>query len=186
VITDYEDADGTYRHSEKEVTIQLRDRSVRDMKTVLEAVLEMWITEFKSRGLLGRLEPRRTEAHSIPTRATASGAATMSLTALQGVRFNRSFRRQKFNHATGKVEPIDMTGHTYQFSIYKPIEAEIEMTNNQTGQKIKGTVELSAEETMQYRRLTTDEERRAFEESLAPKYAVELLRRSIVPGDQRQ
>ena len=34
VITDYEDTDGTYHHAEKEVTIQLRDGSLRDMKTV--------------------------------------------------------------------------------------------------------------------------------------------------------
>ena len=56
----------------------------------------------------------------------------MNLTVLQGVRFNRSFRRQKFNHATGKIEPIDITGHTYQFSVYKPIEADIVMTNDET------------------------------------------------------
>jgi len=41
VITDYEDTDGTYHHAEKEVTIQLRDGSLQDMKTVLKAVLEM-------------------------------------------------------------------------------------------------------------------------------------------------
>ena len=184
VMTDYEDSDGTYHHAEKEVTIQLRDGSLRDMKVVLRTVLGMWITEFKSRGLLGRLEPPLPEAHVIPTRATASGAAPMNLTVLQSVRFNRSFRRQKFNHATGKIEPIDIMGHTYQFSVYEPVEADIVMTNNETGQKIEGTVKLSAEETMHYRTLKTDEERKAFEATLAPKYARQLLANGTGVGNE--
>jgi hypothetical protein len=49
------------------------------------------------------------------------------------------------------------------------------MTNNETGQKIEDTVELSAEEGMRYRTLKTDEERKAFEATLAPKYARQLL-----------
>jgi hypothetical protein len=183
VVTDYEDAEGIYHHAEKEVTVQLRNGSLRDMKTVLKAVLDMWIAEFKSRGLLARLEPRAPEANVIPSRATASGAAPMNLTMQQGLRFNRSYRRQKFNHTTGEIEPIDITGHTYQFSIYKPIEVDIVMTHNETGQKIEGVVELSAEETMHYRTLKTDEERKAFEAALAPKYALELLRRASESSD---
>src|SRR5690349_21157379 len=68
VLTDYEDAEGTYHHAEKEVTIQLRDGSRRDMKTVLRAVLVMWITEFKARGLLRNFESPAPEPHVIPTR----------------------------------------------------------------------------------------------------------------------
>ena len=97
VMTDYEDAEGTSYHAEKEVTIQTRDGSVRDMKAVLRTVLGMWITEFKSRGLLGHLGLPKPEAHVIPTRASASGAALIDLTPLQGVRFNYSVRRQRFD-----------------------------------------------------------------------------------------
>jgi hypothetical protein len=184
VMTDYEDAEGIYHHAEKEVTIQLRDGSLRNMKDVLRTVLGMWITEFKSRGLLARLEPPKPEAQVIPTRATAGGAAPMNLTVLQGVRFNRSFRRQKFNHATGQIEPIDITGHTYQFSVYKPVEANIAMTNNETGQRIEGTVELSPEETIRYHGLKTDEERKAFEATLALKYARQLLAKATGAGSE--
>jgi hypothetical protein len=176
VLTEYEDTMGPYQHAEKEVTIHLRDGSVRDMLTVLSSVLEMWIDEFKSRGLLAQFEPRKSEADTIPTRATASGAAPMNLTMQQGVRFSRSFRHQKFNYFTGENEPIDITGHTYQFSIYKPIEVDIVMIHEQTGQTIEGTVELSSEDAMHYRTLKTDEQRKAFEATLAPKYAGQLLR----------
>jgi len=178
VMTDYEDAEGTYHHAEKEVTVQLRDGSLRNLKTVLRTVLDMWVAEFKARGLLARFETKPPELAANPTRATASGAAPMNLTTLQGLRFHRSFRRQKFNYATGKIEPIDITGHTYQFSIYAPIEVDIVMIHNETGQRIQAVVELSPEETVRYRQLTTDEERKAFEQELAPKYARQLLRQA--------
>jgi hypothetical protein len=177
VMTEYEDAEGPYQHAEKEVAIQLRDGTVRDMKVVLRTVLDMWIAEFKSRGSLSRLEPRKPETRVIPTRAAASGASRINFTMQQGLRATFQFRRQKFNHATGQIEPIDITGHEYQLSIYKPIEVDIVMKNNETGQKIEDTVELSAEETMHYRTLKTEEERRAYEATLAPKYGRRLLAR---------
>ena len=91
-----------------------------------------------------------------------------------GLRFKRSFRRQKFNYATGKIEPIDITGHEYEFSIYEPVEVDIVMTNNSTGQKVEGTMQLSAEESVHYRALKTAEERKAFEATLMSKYARQL------------
>lgn len=178
MMTHYEDAEGTYHHAEKEVTIQLRDGSLRDMKTVLRAVLTMWITEFKVRGLLQRVESPKLEAHVIHPRSTTSGAAPMTLTIQQGLRFKRSFRRQKFNYETEEIEPIDITGHTYKFAIYKPVDADIVMTNNRTGQKIEGTVQLSAEETIHWRALKTEDDRKAFEATLAAKYARHLLARA--------
>jgi hypothetical protein len=36
----------------------------------------------------------------------------INLTVLQGFRFNRSFRRQKLNYVTGRIEPIDISGYT--------------------------------------------------------------------------
>jgi hypothetical protein len=106
---------------------------------------------------------------------------------LQGLRGKFQFRRQKFSYATGQIEPVDIAGHEYQFSVYKPVEADMVMTNNETGQKIQGTVELSAEETMHYRTLKTDEERKAYEATLAPKYARQLLaqasRHTTTPSD---
>ena len=76
----------------------------------------------------------------------------MNLTMFRGVRFNRSFRRQRFDHATGKIEPIDI-------------------------------VQLSADETTRYQALTTDQERKAFEQELAPKFAHQLLRRALGTTD---
>ena len=99
----------------------------------------------------------------------------MNLTMQQGLRFNRSFRFQKFNYATGRIEAVDITGHEYEFSIYEPVEADLVITNKVTGQKVEGKVQLSAEETMHYRALKTAEERKAFEATLAPKYARQLL-----------
>jgi hypothetical protein len=177
VLTDYEDAEGVYHHAEKEVTIELGDGSRRDMKNVLSAVLAMWITEFKSRGLLRKLEMPKAEPHAIPSRRTANGAAPFQLTVQARLRFSRSFRRQRFNSATGQIEAIDMTGHNYQFSVYKPkpLELTVALTHPQTSARIEGTLELSPDETERYDQLTTDEERERFGATLARKYAGQLL-----------
>jgi hypothetical protein len=174
VLTDYEDADGIYGHPEKEVTIQLRNGSVSDMNAVLSAVLDVWIAEFKARGLLLRLEWAKRHTVVIPPRSVVSGAAPINIAVLQGLRANLTLRRQRFNYATGKIEPIDITGHEYVFSVYEPIEANITLTNAE-GQRIEGIVQLSAEDATHYQGLKTDSERKAFEAELAPKYARQLL-----------
>jgi hypothetical protein len=81
VITEYRDAAGAYHHAEKEVTIELRDGSRRDMKAVLTSVLALWIREFKAQGLLQRLaDLPKPEPFVIPPRLSANGAAPMDLT----------------------------------------------------------------------------------------------------------
>jgi len=181
VLTEYEDAEGTYHSAEKEVTIHLRDGSRRDMKTVLTAVLTMWVTEFKAQGLLQRFELPKPEPHVIPARCTANGGAPLNLEMRQGLRFRQVYRLQKFNTETGKIEAVDITGHNYTFSIYKapPVNLDISLTNNETGEKIEGTVQLSPDETLQYDGLNTDEERETFGAAIARKYAAQLLCRQI-------
>ncbi len=182
VMTEYQDAGGPYRHITKEVTIELRDGSIKDLQAVLRAVLNMWIREFKSRQLLQRLEESTPQPASIPPRPGSDGAARQNLSIIQGVRFQQNVRMERFNYATGVAEPIDITGHQYQMSIYEPIEADIVMTNPATGQTLKRKVELSAEETVKYRTLTADEERKEYEEVLRQKYGRRLVEEAARNG----
>ena len=66
----------------------------------------------------------------------------MNLTMQQGLRFNRSFRFQKFNYATGRIEAVDITGHEYEFSIYEPVERQ----EQQAHRDVKGPIPLTAGE----------------------------------------
>lgn len=187
VLTEYEDLVGPFQKVTKEITVELRDGSVRDLKALLKRVLGMWISEFKARGLLTRLEPPSPEPEIMPTRDADHGGGRLNLEILQGLRFNSSFCRRKFNYATGQVEPVDITGHTYEFSVDRLVEAGFILTNSRTGQRIEGTVHLSPEESAHYRSLQSDEGRKAFEASLAPKYASMILaqehRRALTNGD---
>jgi hypothetical protein len=73
-------------------------------------------------------------------------------------------------------EVLSATAIVLQF--FEPVEIDIVLTNGQTGEKVEGTVQLSAEETVRYRTLKTDEERLAFEAAMVPKYARQLLARA--------
>jgi hypothetical protein len=173
LMTEYEDADGPYQHERKTVEVALVDGSTRELKDILRAVLHMWIAELKSMGLLAQLQPAAAAVDAgIPPRQTSSGAGTMNFVARKGERFRVQYRRQKYNYATGLVEPVDITGHNYEMNIYRPpgLELELAMTHNESGRRIERTVKLSNEEAAAYRALETDAERARFGNDIAAKH----------------
>jgi hypothetical protein len=173
VMTEYEDADGPYQHQRKAVEVALVDGSTRELKDRLKSVLDMWIAELKAMGLVANLKTAASEAPAgIPPRQTPSGAGTMNFVALKGTRFRVTYRRQKYNDATGQIEPVDITGHNYEMNIYEPpgLELEVVMTHSQTGQRLQRTVELSADEAAAYRAFKTDAERARFVNEIAAKH----------------
>ncbi len=173
VMTEYEDADGPYQHQRKTVEVTLTDRSTRELKDVLRAVTHMWIAELKALGLVPKLQPAPPPVNAdIPPRQTPSGAAKMNYVVNQGQRFFARYRRQRYNHATGKVEPVDITGHTYEYTIRKPrpLELQLAMINKQDGRRVERTVQLTEEEADRFRRLTADDDRKQFGREMAGKY----------------
>jgi hypothetical protein len=175
------DTDGAYQHERKTVEVALVDGSTRELKDILRSVLDMWIAELKAMGLLARLQPAAPpEAGGIPPRQTSSGAGKMNLVARKDLRFRVNYRRQKYNHTTGQVEPIDITGHNYRMNIYRPpeLEVEIAMVHDETGRRIERTVRLSDEEAAAYRALKTDAERAQFGNAIAANHR-DLLRELV-------
>lgn len=61
----------------------------------------------------------------------------MNFVVRKGERFRVQYRRQKYNYATGQVEPVDITGHNYEMNIYRPpgLELELAMTHNESGRR---------------------------------------------------
>jgi hypothetical protein len=135
----------------------------------------MWIANFQAQGLLSGMRPIAPRVHQVPPRKTVSGAARLDYAMTRGVRFNAVMRRQKYNYATGQVEVLDITDHRYVFSIHKPLEATLVMTNNVTGEVIERTVQLTADEQVTYEGLKTEQERDQFMNSLKFKYGRQVL-----------
>jgi hypothetical protein len=171
VLTEYEDGQGPYQDAIKQVEVKLKDGSVRNVEDVLRNVLNMWIAHYQARGLLTDMRPALPVAHEIPSRVSASSAAQLDYRAVRGVRFEVSFRLQKYNYTTGQIDAVDMTGCQYEFSIRRPVEVALAMTDEHTGEVAEKTFLLSSDEEACYESLKTDQERKAYIDSLLPKYA---------------
>lgn len=183
VFTEYEDAQGPYQDAAKRVEVKLKDGSVRDMEEVLRNVFNMWIANYQKQGVSLDLSPSVPPVNQIPARTSASGGARLDLRPTAGVRLQHSFRRQKYNYATGQIEGLDMTGHKYQFTVREPLEAILLMTNNLTGEVVEKVFRLSVDEQDQYESLKSDDQRAAYLDSLKMQYARRALAPSQAPEE---
>ena len=175
LVTEYQDALGPYRDTSRIVEVKLKDGSVRNLEDVLRTVLNMWIASFQTQGLLSEMSARSPRVHQVPSRRNALGSARLDYELTQGVGSTMSIRRQRYNHATGQVEGVDMTDHGYVLNIGKPVEATIRLTHNATGERIEQAVQLSIDEQVMYEALKTTDKRDEYLRSLAPKYARQVL-----------
>jgi hypothetical protein len=79
----------------------------------------------------------------------------------------------RYNYATGKPEPVDITGAEFKFTVYKPLyEVEIVAKEDATGPKITRKVGLAEEEFTRFSTLSTGQERTGFLASLPQVKAV--------------
>lgn len=167
VITEYQDEHGPYRHAHKEVVVKLIDGSIRNVKDVLMNVLNMWVGEFHTIGLLKRFEPIEAKPFTIPARQSSNEGAPYGLRVIQGVRFAGRFRFEKYNYEMQRIEALDITNHSYSFSIYEPSYAiDIMLTNNATGERFTRTVKLSKDDNRELSHLDTEEGQLQFFERL--------------------
>jgi hypothetical protein len=174
-ITEYEDEAGPYRHAEKVVLVRLKDGTTRQVLEILTNVVNMWIDELHRQGLAMAVSNFTLPPHQVPARASANGAAPMNLAARQGVPYTQAYIIQKYDYATGKVVPRDITNDTYEFSVYEPPELDITLTDPKTGRRLRGTVQLTPSERDQVLGLKTDQERRQFLAQISQSRQVKLV-----------
>lgn len=177
VFIEYEDEVGTYRHVQKAVVIRLSDGSERNLLEVLTSVLNFWERHMLS---LGMLLKARVFAHdnSIRFRSrTEYEANRLNFELVKGLRFHQTMRLLHFDNATGRAEPIDLTGSHVQFRIYQPkYDIELSLTHDATGKTYKTEIALTEEENLILSRISSDEERLAYVNSLpAAQAALEKL-----------
>jgi hypothetical protein len=163
MIIEYSDAAGPYRHGLKTVVVRLADGSERNLLDVMTNVINYWELQLHA---LGVLASPRTFSYEDPNRFRARSECNggrLDLEIVQGQRFLQSVQLLRFNHATAKVEPIDLTHAAISGSLYRPsCKFEVRLTHNASGKEFKKTVLFSESEGMQLHALSTDEEREAF------------------------
>lgn len=166
-ITEYEDQDGSYRFVEKLVVAQLTDGSRRSVLEVLTNVMNFWQVHLNALGVVAKPRTYPFDSSQQPKSRAECESNRMGLVITPGLRFRSSMRLQRYNYETGVVEPVDLTGCQAEFRIYRPrYEVDVSLTHNASGTAFKKTVTLSEEESLVFAGMKTDDERKAYVNSL--------------------
>src|SRR5262249_50381069 len=81
---------------------------------------------------------------------------------LKGVEYKQTYQLLRYNYATGRIEPIDISGSDFRFTVYKPqYSYELVATHDSTGKQITRNVQLSDEERDRFAALRTETEKNA-------------------------
>lgn len=159
-IIEYEDAEGTYRHDEKVVTLKMCDGSERDVLEVLTNVINFWEEFNFSTGITkDRHEPFR---FSMPGRWRSRAACTeegITLEMVAGRRFAQNWRL-KFNNRTSTLEPRDMSGQGLRVRFYRPdLEVDLFLDDHTLGKTFTEMIEIHGKDAMKVRDLKSQEEK---------------------------
>jgi hypothetical protein len=147
IVTEYEDTEGTYRHVEKAVWLNLTDGSSRDLADVLTNVMNYWQDELHALGMLPKSRPYAMAARAQPVPRNEANHGRLDYTIVPGLEFNQTYQLRRYNYSTGKIEPIDLSGASLEFAMYKPAYTlEVKLGNSATGQELCRTASLTEEE----------------------------------------
>lgn len=132
IYTAYQDNNGEYWHTSKSVFAKVDDGTEKDLFEVITNVMNMWLIEFESMGIIGHIKPFQLNKNRIPSR---SQCGKMNITIIQGLRIKLEGRFQRYNSETGFYEPIDMSGKQLDFNIHKnEYTIELKITDPKNGE----------------------------------------------------
>jgi hypothetical protein len=163
IIIEYRDEHGNYRHAEKSVILKLTNGTERNLLEVLTNVINYWLDELHSLGVIDKLPQYRLSSRPQPIPREECNDGRMDFHVLAGIDYTQTYQLKRWNNSTGQLEPIDIGGADLRFSVYKPrYDLDISATNNTTGQKIARTVSLDEPEHNMLRSLASDEEKNRY------------------------
>lgn len=167
IFIEYEDEAGAYRYVQKAVVVKLTDGSKRNLLEVLTNVINFWEGHMVTLGVLSTV---RVFTHDTDIRyrtRTECEANRLNFELVRGHRFHQTMRLLRFDKATGKAKPIDLSGSEVKFRIYKPeYEIELSLTHDATGETFKTEITLTEEESLILSRMSSDEERQTYVDGL--------------------
>lgn len=165
VTTEYRDEKGRYLHNEKTVNVDLVDGTSRDVFEILTNVINMWLSELVSMGIMSKAKKFSLPAKTIPARSEAGAIPSLGLEITAGVRFQKRMKLQRHNYDTGEVEPIDLTGCKIEGAIYKEKPKKVidfSLTHNETGETYCREITLSKDQEDEYNSLISRDDHKAF------------------------
>lgn len=176
VITQYEDSEGTYSDAQKVVMVKLLDGTEKDILECLTNVMNYWGNEFVRLGFSESYKPFDIPPGPGEVYVSRDAARGLGTEIIRGVRFKQTIKLQKFNSATGKLGPFDLTGYRPRYRIYKPsYVVDIYLSHPTTGKKYLFELKLDEDQSLEWHSLKTDGAREEFAARLAQERQEEIL-----------
>ena len=152
VITSYRDEQGEYRSALPEVFLRLDDGSERRLSEVLFNVMVMWCNKLRTLEVVDAQFPDLPEVDGHVSREEAARRG-MPLRMIQGEEFKTQFRLRRFDYATNRSEPVDLTGATVQFRVYAaPKEVPLDIVMREGDAPTEFKVPLTEEQGLEFMR----------------------------------
>lgn len=156
--TTYKDKKGDYQHIEKKVLAKLDDGSERDLLEIITNVLNMWLIELESLGIIKHIEPFLTNNNKIPRRTKNSGKLDFLPMRVGEMFYGQTFKLQRYNYDKGLIEPIDLTNASVEMNIYKPTYTISFRFINNNGEELNFEVDVDDNQKKQFDRLNKEEQ----------------------------
>jgi hypothetical protein len=175
VIIQYEDPDGTYQDAQKMVVVKFLDGTEQDILECLTNVMNYWGHEFVRLGFQESYKPFEVPPSPGDVYVSRDDARRLNTEIIRGVRFKQTMKLLKYDSATGKSEPIDLTGSKLQYRISKPsYVVDLHITHRTTGKEYTFELKLDEDQSLEWHSLRTDAEREAFSERLSQERQEEI------------
>jgi hypothetical protein len=186
IITLYSDVDGEYSEMETAVFISCSDGVERSLDEALQNVLNFWIEEMKNLGII-TLPPVLNYVRPGTTFVSREKAKSLPFEIKKGLDWKNSMQLLKFDNAKQRSSPFDLTGHQIKMNIYEnpPIRVALILTSPDGSQSFEAEVELSREQSDEYRKLKTASEKEAFMQRIAAERREEFQRGLQADIDQK-
>lgn len=168
ILTEFEDEEGHYTHADKLVKIRFIDGTERDLFECLTKVMNYWGREFVQMGLIDSYKPFNHDPAPGNCHIQREDAENIDLEVLRGVRFNQNILFQKFDPDKGVAVPVDLSGSSLNFRVYKPsYTINLQVTHPSTKKEYNISLGLTEKESMEFHKVETQEGCNIFIKQLA-------------------
>jgi len=160
IITIFKDDKGEFSDSDKVVQIIKNNGTKLFLHDILYKVVCFWDKYLYNNGLINK--------ESKPKAPTPIGKVkrryeckNLDLTVVQKMNFKMSMQMMKWDYEKNKAIPIDLTGKTVEFKVYKPkkpkLTPNIQIKNKKTGEISSLDINLTEEDLEKFNSFETDE-----------------------------
>jgi len=155
--TTYKDKKGEYQHIEKKVLAKLDDGTERELLEIITNVLNMWLIELESLGIIKHIEPFSVNNNKIPRRTKNSGKLDFLPMRVGEMFYGQTFKFQRYNYEKGVIEPINLTNASVEMNIYEPSYIISFNCKTKIGQELNFEINVDDDQKKQFDRLSKEE-----------------------------